>query len=147
MFKKDARLKTGRTSICKQCNSKQQKKRYITRKEEILDYQTRYRETHREKLREYFRKYQVENPEIARARNAARRARKKSATCNCCSREEFKRIYKNRPDGYHVDHIKPLSKGGLHCVRNLQYLTAEENLKKGDKYETPCSSNITSEIK
>ena len=31
----------------------------------------------------------------------------------------------------HVDHIKPLSKGGKHELRNLQILTARDNLIKG----------------
>jgi len=34
---------------------------------------------------------------------------------------------------HHVDHIVPLSKGGLHHHNNLQVLTKEENLKKGNK--------------
>ena len=32
---------------------------------------------------------------------------------------------------FHVDHIHPISKGGLHVFDNLQILSAEENLKKG----------------
>ena len=39
--------------------------------------------------------------------------------------------------GLHVDHIKPLSKGGLHEPNNLQLLSPEENMKKGAKYEGP----------
>ena len=35
---------------------------------------------------------------------------------------------------HHVDHIQPLSKGGEHCMLNLQILTAEENLSKGDTF-------------
>jgi 5-methylcytosine-specific restriction endonuclease McrA len=34
---------------------------------------------------------------------------------------------------HHVDHIIPLSKGGLHHQDNLQVLTATENIKKGNK--------------
>jgi len=39
--------------------------------------------------------------------------------------------------GLHVDHIKPLSKGGLHTPNNLQLLSPEENMKKGARYEEP----------
>jgi 5-methylcytosine-specific restriction endonuclease McrA len=39
--------------------------------------------------------------------------------------------------GLHVDHIRPLAKGGKHEPSNLQLLTPEENLKKGAKYEEP----------
>ena len=35
----------------------------------------------------------------------------------------------------HVDHIKPLSKGGEHTMGNLQLLPAFLNIIKGDKYE------------
>ena len=37
--------------------------------------------------------------------------------------------------GYHVDHIIPLSKGGLHDLDNLQLICAECNLKKGYSIE------------
>ena len=34
---------------------------------------------------------------------------------------------------HHVDHIIPISKGGLHHPDNLQILTATENIRKGNK--------------
>jgi 5-methylcytosine-specific restriction endonuclease McrA len=34
---------------------------------------------------------------------------------------------------HHLDHIMPLSKGGIHHPINLRIITAEENISKGDK--------------
>jgi hypothetical protein len=34
-------------------------------------------------------------------------------------------------DSFHVDHITPLAKGGLHCHTNLRVLPAIDNLRKG----------------
>jgi 5-methylcytosine-specific restriction endonuclease McrA len=51
--------------------------------------------------------------------------------------EERKAIalyYARCPRGYEVDHIRPLSKGGLHRIRNLQYLKRAENRSKGSKF-------------
>ncbi len=47
--------------------------------------------------------------------------------------EESERLTRETGMSHHVDHIIPLSKGGLHHEDNLQVLTAEENLKKGNK--------------
>ena len=48
-------------------------------------------------------------------------------------REIIKEIYRLCPPGYEVDHIIPLSKGGLHHQDNLQYLSKEENRRKSNK--------------
>ena len=45
----------------------------------------------------------------------------------------IKEIYLNCPAGYEVDHIIPISKGGLHHQDNLQYLTPDENKRKSNK--------------
>ena len=56
-------------------------------------------------------------------------------------RDNIKKLYLkrdslNHSEGfikYHIDHIKPLSKGGLHEFKNLRILTAKQNLLKGSK--------------
>ena len=60
------------------------------------------------------------------------------ATPKWANIEKIKEIYAKCPTGYHVDHIVPLQGvlvSGLHVENNLQYLTAEQNLKKGNKWE------------
>lgn len=60
--------------------------------------------------------------------------------------EDVKAIYEATPDGFHVDHVVPL-KGidratgkhvvcGLHVPWNLQYLSGEENDRKGAWFES-----------
>jgi len=45
----------------------------------------------------------------------------------------MKQIYENCPEGYEVDHIIPISKGGLHHQDNLQYLPWQTNRRKSNK--------------
>lgn len=45
----------------------------------------------------------------------------------------IREIYAKCPVGHEVDHIIPISKGGLHHQDNLQYLTCAENRRKGSK--------------
>jgi 5-methylcytosine-specific restriction endonuclease McrA len=42
---------------------------------------------------------------------------------------------KATPMGWHIDHIKPQSKGGSDNPRNLQALQAHANMSKGNKYK------------
>ena len=71
------------------------------------------------------------------ARSSNRRAKELKATPAWSNRDKIKEIYKNCPTGYHVDHEIPLQGKlvcGLHVEGNLQYLTAENNLKKSNKF-------------
>ena len=60
-------------------------------------------------------------------------AKKKNQTPDNVDIKELQHFYLNCPKGYEVDHIIPISKGGLHCIENLQYLTISENRKKSNK--------------
>lgn len=97
---------TGKVSICKACD---------------LEW-ARFRQKH--------------YPEQHRAANAKRRAAELNAIPSWADLGEIAKIYLLCPEGYHVDHEIPLQGPnvcGLHVEYNLQYLTAEENLKKGNK--------------
>lgn len=86
---------------------------------------------------DYFKDYYKENKGRIIAKSAARNALLKNAIPKWANLSKIKEIYDNCPEGYHVDHIIPLQGEnicGLHIETNLQYLTAEENLKKGNKF-------------
>jgi hypothetical protein len=71
------------------------------------------------------------------ARNAIKRNRIKQATPKWANLVEIQDFYLSRPEGHHVDHIIPLkgeSVCGLHVIENLQYLSAFDNLSKGNKF-------------
>ncbi len=70
---------------------------------------------------------------MSRFRNAKRRAMKLNQTPPWADLEKIKEIYRNCPEGYEVDHIHPISRGGLHVDYNLQYLTEEDNRIKSNK--------------
>lgn len=80
------------------------------------------------------------HPEINREKNAARRSR----TPPWADRKALRDFYKNCPKGHQVDHIIPLKGAlisGLHVLENLQYLTEEENMRKGNKWSPEWDSN------
>lgn len=75
--------------------------------------------------------------EMYRARqneaNARYRARKKNQVVEGEDFSKIQEFYDNCPNGFEVDHVVPLSKGGLHTLSNLQYLTVSENRRKSNK--------------
>jgi hypothetical protein len=48
-------------------------------------------------------------------------------------RVAIREFYAACPEGYEVDHIIPISRGGPHTLDNLQYLTRTENRRKSNK--------------
>ena len=73
---------------------------------------------------------QKKNNAIRQSRYRSKKYRSVDPTANI---DKIKQIYQNCPNGYEVDHVMPLSKGGRHHENNLQYLTIKENRKKGNR--------------
>lgn len=148
-FSSDSSRRDGYNSICKKCDNSHKKNYYTINKEKIITYRLINRDSRLERSREYYQEnkeyiskrkseYFQTNKYLFSSYRAKRRATKLKATPAWADQEKIKQIYKERPEGYHVDHIVPLQNDlvcGLHCEFNLQYLTAAENLSKSNKFD------------
>jgi 5-methylcytosine-specific restriction endonuclease McrA len=122
----NAENRAGHMNLCNPCNAVKSKAYYKANKEAKAEYMRVY----------------LQRPEVKAARAAreqAREARKKSQTpwMSAAEYTEVEAMYLYNQimlREWHVDHIKPLSKGGLHHPTNLQLLTKTENLQKHDKF-------------
>ena len=121
---------------CINCNTifefKQNKKIYCSKKCKRQYFYIQNIELEKNRSKEW-----VENNKgKIKAYNAAYKAFKINAILKTTNLEMIKQIYKNCPDGQHVDHIYPLRSDwvcGLHTPLNLQYLSPSENSIKGNK--------------
>lgn len=100
-----------------------------------------YAELHKDEKAAYIRQYYIDNKEDLikkqKPRTAKREAIKKRAFPKWANLHEVALIYYNCPEGYHVDHIIPLQGKlitGFHIETNLQYLKAEDNMSKHNKF-------------
>lgn len=76
------------------------------------------------------------NKEAIAQRDKRRAQRLAAATPQWVDKKVIDDFYKNRPNGYEVDHIYPIYNQmlcGLHVPWNLRYVKPEENKKKGCK--------------
>jgi hypothetical protein len=86
----------------------------------------------------YWQDYYNKNKSSVVFSVSIRKARLLRAIPKWANLEKIKELYKNCPEGYHVDHIIPLQGKnvcGLHVENNLQYLTAKDNLVKSNKFD------------
>ena len=134
---------------------------YEKHKDRILLKHKIYRNLNKDKIRiqtlEYYNKNKdriLESKKIYRSENkskknlltARRRAAKRSATPKWITKEHTKQMqsfYDQCYNGYQVDHIIPLAGKdicGLHVPWNLQILTAEENIKKGNRVDATAQA-------
>jgi HNH endonuclease. len=152
-FSKHKRAKDGLQPYCKACDNEHNKKwrednreRMLERskkwneenKERKRESDKKWREDNKEHVREYTKKWAKDNPHIGRAKAQRRRARKKAALPYLSENDNLalKLLSEEASilgEGWHLDHIVPLSKGGLHHPDNLQIVRGSYNLSKKDK--------------
>ncbi len=96
-----------------------------------------WRKKNPEKYKECLKNYsKTDKGKYANAKRNLKRKNNEKKACEGLTYEEkilIGRFYKNCPNGYEVDHIIPISRGGKHILSNLQYLTKEENKRKSYK--------------
>lgn len=129
--------------------NKEKKKEYQKRnRESIRKNALRYRHRNLEKCRATSSRWQKENPDKSNAQTRKRQAAKLKRTPPWLTKdqvEEISAFYLTAEfmsnatcTPHHVDHIVPLqgrNVSGLHVPWNLQVLTAEENLRKGNSFD------------
>ena len=143
----------SRQYICRNCRSIIRKDRYLKNKvkeliqhkewnlrnkEKLQKYHIQYHISNKEKINKKSRDWAKNNPEKNKAKRANQRAARLKRTPTWVDLEAIKKFYENCPKGYEVDHIIPLQGeivSGFHILENLQYLTIEQNRKKGNKFK------------
>lgn len=92
---------------------------------------------YKERHKLYQKQWRKDNWEYYKAYLSASKKRLKQATPFWVPKEELIQIYKNRPVGFHVDHIVPINGknvSGLNVPWNLQYLPSKLNLTKSNRF-------------
>lgn len=115
------------------------RKWYIRNKISCLNKSREYIINNLEKHKQYDREWSKKNKDKKNASKAKRRSKMVSIELSNEQKNEIQQIYKDaamKSKGlhkYHVDHVIPLSKGGLHVPNNLRIILAKDNLEKGNK--------------
>lgn len=147
-FYKASTSKDGRQSHCKECHNQYSKIKYYNNHDENRARLSKYYLDNHEKEKAARREHYKNNKASYLFNYYKREERIKDATPNWLTDSmlsEIKNIYSERQRiseetgvVYHVDHIVPLQGDnvcGLHVPWNLQIISAEENLRKSNKYE------------
>jgi 5-methylcytosine-specific restriction endonuclease McrA len=112
-------------------------------------YQRQYRMKNAEKRKQLYRDWYKRRPDKSKAKQAARVVRRRLLEKNAgllshidiilqLGRQKGKCYWCRKPHGnnYHVDHVKPLAKGGKNEYGNIVIACAKCNLSKRDRMWT-----------
>jgi len=132
------RIKGYKKTICRKCQSNENYFWRLDNKEHIRKYN-----------KKYGKQWEIDNRDKANEKAAKRKARKLDQTPELTNYELSKidlyyHISNYLGPEWHVDHIIPISKSGLHHPDNLQIITKEDNFRKGSSldYEVNYSFKI-----
>jgi 5-methylcytosine-specific restriction endonuclease McrA len=148
-FSPDKRVPSGCQSKCKICVAEHRRIKHAENPEHYRRLVAESVQRNYQKKLDRNQKYRLNNlDKVANWKQKDRQTNKSRINADCAMRRaklktpitpEIKQIYALRDfykamslgDAFHVDHIIPVSKGGLHIASNLQILTAIDNLRKG----------------
>lgn len=150
-FSPDRRESSGVQSRCKPCFAEIMRERRAKNPEASRQaVQKSVRKNYKAKL-ERNNLYRVNNPEkVYQWKKKDRTENKARILADCAKRRtllagenstEIRQLYILRDfyqamslgERFHVDHIVPLSRGGLHAYKNMRVIPAIDNLRKGNK--------------
>lgn len=146
-FHKCKKRKDGHRVDCKDCRKIESKVRRDKHGERLRLADKTYRENNKEKIKEMKREWYLLNREHVYNKTKAWRennreiyngylktykASYRAKKINGCWTPPIWKFYKSCPEGFEVDHIIPLSRGGDHNISNLQYLPRWANRSKGN---------------
>lgn len=118
----------------------QHAKRKLEHPQEVRDYQSEWRKKNPEKVSDAQKKWSHSHPERVKIKTQNRNEKKKNSTGSVTEREwvdilercGYTCLWCRRNDvKITMDHVVPLSKGGLHEIENIQPLCRSCNSKKG----------------
>jgi hypothetical protein len=144
-------------NFCKPCNSARQKtsylknieknralakERYQKNKDKFKKIAKIYRLNNREKIKKSLSKWASNNKDVMRLHRAKRKAVTRGATAKKITKKEITRIknsaciYCGKKENIQIEHVVPISRGGLHSIGNIASACAPCNQSKKDKYIT-----------